>query len=252
MEDSAATLAPSVEESLMDGPILSPKDVLSTGRETPLDTSTELAPATQSSKEISRSPSPADSNYAPGWILKGEPSERDPTDIPLVALKLPDSKPVTLWAKLDTGADFNLIARATVEKLGRGFLLRPVTFGEHKIYEMGGNKWDMTHRILMSFQAGIKNREFENVEFWVPEQTEGLDSDNDKLPDVLLGWPLLREKSMVMVDLDYHNDPNPEYEVLAKRAWEEGDQEEKPRKRILITKNSPARPSPYAPRPRPR
>ncbi|KAL9092838.1 MAG: hypothetical protein Q9165_004256 [Trypethelium subeluteriae] len=182
-----------------------------------------------------------DEEYEVFSVPKGDPESRDTTEIPIIATRLPDEDPVTLWATMDTGANFNIIARKTVERLGR---LSELKDCQDEAHEMGSNTYPITHTITLDLLAGRTNRPLAAVQFYVLMEGE-IDSDVDGNPDVLLGWPLLRKEHMMMVDVEFAIEANPEYEVIAKKVKDEGPLLEK--KRVYMTFNgSRAGFSPYS------
>ncbi|KAF2237834.1 hypothetical protein EV356DRAFT_529751 [Viridothelium virens] len=184
-----------------------------------------------------------DEEYEVFSVPRGDPKSRDTTEIPIIATRLPDENPVTLWATMDTGANFNIIARKTVERLGR---LSELKDYQDEAQEMGSNTYPITHTIILDLLAGRTNRSLAAVQFFVLMEGE-IDSDVDGNPDVLLGWPLLRKEHMVMVDVEFAIEANPEYEVIAKKVKDEGPLLE--RKRVYMTfSGGHAGPSPYAAR----
>jgi len=79
-------------------------------------------------------------------------STRDPTVMPLIASKQGGMK-VTLWAKMDTGADKNLISYSLIAKLGRNSDVK-----EHDgvlIQEVHGETFPRTQSIELDFFASL-------------------------------------------------------------------------------------------------
>jgi hypothetical protein len=165
-------------------------------------------------------------------VLKGDPEVRNPTELPIIATTSTGERKV-LWAKMDTGADINIIAEKLVHKLGRALEIEPVpTSIDIKVHEIGGNEIVIDRKITLSFHAGRKSILCKDVEFWIPQQ-DGEDTDIDGIPDVLLSLPELIKYHMIMVDPDFCNEPEDGLEVLAKRAK---DESEKPAICLLPTK----------------
>ena len=157
----------------------------------------------------------SDSDYETIKVRKGHPSLRDPSELPIVTKDHLGERKV-LWAKMDTGADVNVMAEKAVSRLGLTHLIEPC---ETALREIGGNGVDINRKIVLDFWAGRKNALCERVEFHIPSQTQ--DTDHDGVPDVLLGFPELRKHHMIMVDPDFCNEPEDGLEVLAKRARDE-------------------------------
>jgi len=158
----------------------------------------------------------SDSDYESVKILKGPPSRRDPIELPIIAKHGDSGERKLLWAKMDTGADVNLIAAKVVERLG---LQSKITASNLDLREIGGNDVQIDRKVTISFWAGRKNTYYQDVEFLIPIETE--DTDTDGLPDVLLGFPELMKRHMIMIDPEFCNDPEEGLEVIAKRACEE-------------------------------
>jgi len=174
----------------------------------------------------------SDSEYESIKVLKGHPSLRDPSELPIVAKHADSGERKILWAKMDTGADVNIIAAKVVERLG---LTSKITTSNLGLREVGGNGVQIDRKIILSFWAGRKNVYCQDVEFFIPVEVE--DTDTDGLPDVLLGLTELRKRHMIMIDPDFCNDPEEGLEVIAKRACEEVDGEVP--KAIFLSKKYP-------------
>ncbi|KKY17186.1 hypothetical protein UCRPC4_g05679 [Phaeomoniella chlamydospora] len=154
-------------------------------------------------------------------VRKGHPKERDPLWFPVVTEYPAKNSYANLWVKMDTGADVNLIAMGTVVDLGVVDQIRPWSPVDGKnIEEIGGNKFSICGCITLSFYAGHARRPFK-AEFLIPTDKEGIDNKTDGLPDVLVGWDFLINNHLLMVDVDYHNDVDDEYETLAVHTCEE-------------------------------
>jgi hypothetical protein len=177
--------------------------------------------------------SDSDSDYEYFKILKG-PSLRDPTEIPIITTNTAGERKL-LWAKMDTGADVNIIAEKIVQRLGKSGDIQASTEDGFNVKEIGGNKIVVDRKIILSFWAGKKNRECQDVEFWIPSQEN--DTDTDGVHDVLLGWKELSRHHMVMIDPEFLNEAEEGLEVLAKRAEEECP--ERPTKAICLGVKSP-------------
>lgn len=177
----------------------------------------------------------SDSDYETVKILKGDPSLRNPSELPIIVKHADTGERKVLWAKMDTGADVNVIATKVVERLG---LLSNITTSHLELQEIGGNDVRINRKVTLSFWAGRKNVYCEDVEFLIPVETK--DTDTDGLPDVVLGLPELRERHMITIDPDFCNDPEEGLEVIAKRARDE-IQGELPKAIFLGTKYPPAK-----------
>lgn len=150
------------------------------------------------------------------------PEKRNTANVPLIAKRY-DGTDVVLWAKMDTGADANIINASTlVALLGHKakILLRPLTIQNEEFHILGDNRIEVTQYVNLSFQAGRSKRQFDKVRFEVlADQPEK--SAKDGVPNVILGLKTLQEHSMIMVDLDYHVEAEPGLEVVAERAEHE-------------------------------
>jgi hypothetical protein len=175
----------------------------------------------------------SDSEHETIKIRKGHPSERDPTELPIITTNTSGERKI-LWAKMDTGADFNIIAEKIVQRLGRSSEIQVCPEAQFKVGEIGGNDITIDRKIVLSFWAGKKNRECRDVEFWVPKQES--DTDTDGVYDVLLGWKELIKYHMVMTDPEFDNDAEEGLEVLAKSARDESSEDftQRPRKSICL------------------
>ena len=170
-------------------------------------------------------------------VARREPEDRDSAELPLVARRLHDGKDVTMWAKMDTGADANAINRSTLEALlgdSMEKFQRSITLDESKDFTLlGDNHFKATHYVVLDLYAGRSKTKFEKVRFVViPDDWQ--DPNGDGIPNVILGYPFLREKSMVMIDVEYHHDADSELEVIADKA----ENEKAGASCILITKFS--------------
>ena len=165
----------------------------------------------------------SDPEYETIKVRKGHPSLRDPSELPIIVEHGYSGQRKVLWAKMDTGADVNVMAAKVVERLG---LSSKITKSHIGLGEIGGNGVDLDQKISISFWAGRKNLFCEEVDFFVPKEQR--DTDADGIPDVLLGLPELRKHHMITVDPDFANEPEEGLEVLAKRAEDEGNGERQP------------------------
>jgi len=183
---------------------------------------TEYTKSSGPSKKRKQDQIDSDSEYETIKVLKGDANVRNPTELPIIATTSTGERKV-LWAKMDTGADVNIIAEKLVHKLGRAHEIEPVpTSTGLTVHEVGGNEIAIDRKITLSFSAGRKSILCKDVEFWIPQQ-DGVDTDKDGVPDVLLSLPELIKYHMVMVDPDFCNEPEDGLEVLAKRARDEAE-----------------------------
>ena len=182
-------------------------------------------------------------------VARQAPSERDSAELPLVVRRETDGNEVVAWAKMDTGADCNVINRSTV----RAFFgpatekhLRTLTLAEKGDFSLvGNNSFHATHYTTLTFQAGQRRKTFDAVRFIViPDDWE--DSNGDGVPNVILGYPFLKANSMMMIDLDYHLDAEAGLEVVAERA----EREKEGSRAILINMYAQTKGAPRPKKPR--
>jgi hypothetical protein len=183
---------------------------------------TEYTNVSAPSKKRKHDCQDVDSDYEAVGILKGDPHVRDLTELPLIA-KNSTGEPKILWAKMDTGADINVTTEKLVAKLGFTHLIQPVapTSDTLEIREIGGKSIVIDRKVTLSFTAGRNNILCKDIDFWIPRQDN--DTDEDGIPDVLLGLPALNKFHMIMVDPDFCNEPKEGLEVLAKKAKDEAE-----------------------------
>jgi len=166
---------------------------------------------------------PKNRDYDIFKVARYDPSKRNAAQLPIIATRWEDKAEVTLWAKMDTGADANVINRSTVNSLLGDSIksaLRAVTLDDTQFALLGHHHFKATHYVHLSFRAGIHKKQFNSVRFYVvPDDWENPDSDG--VPNVVLGFPFLKEHSMVMIDVDYHLEAEPGLEVLAPKAEDE-------------------------------
>jgi hypothetical protein len=178
---------------------------------------------------------PKERTYDLFRVARQKPEKRNQAALPLTATRHDDGKDVIMWAKMDTGADANLINRSTLhELLGSSFesALQPNTMSQPKDFEsMGNMHFETTHHVKLNFRAGVSQREFSHVRFDVVHD-DWADPNGDGIPNVLLGVKFVTDHSMMMMDVEYYHDADPDLEVIAQKA-----EDENPRQaRILITK----------------
>ncbi|TID14629.1 hypothetical protein E6O75_ATG08775 [Venturia nashicola] len=190
---------------------------------TPSSPPTEYTLASPSTKKRKQVCLEIDSDHELIGMKKGHPRHRDPTELPLI-IKNSAGDRKTLWAKMDTGAALNITTEKLIAKLGLTDLIQdlPETTSSIKVGEIGGKCIDLDRKITLSFTAGRKSVLCKDVEFWIPRQ-ENIDTDEDGVPDVLLGLPELLRFHMITVDPDFCNEPEEGLEVLAKKGGEEAD-----------------------------
>jgi hypothetical protein len=132
-----------------------------------------------------------------------EPTLHTTSNLPLVATRHPDKAQVTLWAKLDTGADVNVINRSTIKSLlgdHAKTAIHPLTIAERDFVMLGDAHLKPTHYVLLTFQAGRSKKTFEKEKFYVVDDTWG-DPDTDGVPNVVLGWTFLLKNHVVVIDV---------------------------------------------------
>ncbi|KAE9970925.1 hypothetical protein BLS_004685 [Venturia inaequalis] len=186
----------------------------------PPPTYTLASPSTKKRKQVCLE---IDSDHELIGMKKGHPRHRDPTELPLV-IRNSAGERKTLWAKMDTGAGLNVTTEKLIAKLGLTHRIQELssTSGSVKVGEIGGKEIEIDRKITLSFTAGRKSISCKDVEFWIPRQ-ENIDTDEDGVPDVLLGLPELLRFHMITVDPDFCNEPEEGLEVLAKKGGEEAD-----------------------------
>src|SRR5262249_19208797 len=91
-------------------------DLLSGGAVKPAPIEAAAHSSNQPSAEAEDNDS--DPEYESVKILKGHPSLRDPIELPIIAKHADTGERKTLWAKMDTGSDANIIVEKVVERLG--------------------------------------------------------------------------------------------------------------------------------------
>ncbi|KAF7194632.1 hypothetical protein HII31_04138 [Pseudocercospora fuligena] len=156
-------------------------------------------------------------------VKRDASSERNTANTPLTATRH-DGKTVIMWAKMDTGADANTINESTLSALLGPLvedLRQPLNEEEiGKFNLIGDNDFKPTHFVELSFHAGKSNKSFHDIRFVVVPD-DAAKASQDGVPNLILGLPTLRKYSMVMMDLDYHMEPEAGLEVIAGKAEEE-------------------------------
>ncbi|KAK5682523.1 hypothetical protein LTS10_005651 [Elasticomyces elasticus] len=164
---------------------------------------------------------PKKRNYDIFRVQRREPSDRDKAELPLTATK-PDGTRVTMWAKLDTGADANTINQSTLEALlGHDIAhqrMRSMTAAEFNM--IGDAHFQATHSVDLDFVAGVSKKLFSKVNFIViPDNAARADLDG--VPNVLLGLEFLQRESMLMIDIEYCHDAEEGLPVIADKPENE-------------------------------
>ncbi|KAH9825922.1 hypothetical protein Tdes44962_MAKER03845 [Teratosphaeria destructans] len=135
-----------------------------------------------------------------------------------------EGRRVTMWAKMDSGSDPNLIELSTLERLlGANCKqrLRAMTQSERDQYNLiSGAQFIAKHSVDLDFEAGFARKRFERVNFIVVEQSARL-ADHDGVPNVLLGSPFLQDHSMLHKGLEYCHAAASDQDVIAPKAEEE-------------------------------
>jgi hypothetical protein len=159
--------------------------------------------------------------YEKAYVLSGHPADRDPSEVPLIAQNA-EGERKTLWAKLDTGASMNVMEENVIRRLGRESeieSLRPMS--DIEVRDICGKDVKLDRKIKLSVWAGHNNIAFKDVEFWVPRNNKDVNTDEDGVPDVLLGLPEILRQHMVTIDPEFAKDADPELEVIVKRSEDE-------------------------------
>lgn len=163
-------------------------------------------------------------NYDIFRVPRRQPSDRDTAELPLTATKS-DGTRVTLWAKLDTGADVNTVNQSTLEALlGHDVARKRMrSMTEEQFNMIGDTHMTASHSIDLDFVAGASKKSFSKVNFIViPDDTAK--SSTDGVPNVLLGLPFLQQESMLMIDIEYCNAAEEGLPVIADKASNECDE----------------------------
>ena len=150
-----------------------------------------------------------------------KPQDRNKAQVPLTVAR-PNESNVTMWAKMDTGGGANTINSSTVTAIfgdtARAHM-RAMTALDISLLP-GAKHLQITHSVDLKFTAGKSRKAFERVNFFVvPDVVE--QSSRDGVPNVILGYEFLKANDMLMIDLDYCYDPDPELEVIADKAENE-------------------------------
>ncbi|TKA34278.1 hypothetical protein B0A50_00258 [Salinomyces thailandicus] len=183
-------------------------------------------------------------NYDLFKVPRADPIERNAANVALTSLRY-NGERVALYAKMDTGSDINLINRSTLEQLyGPTTRTRLRRMPREDFALLGENFFSATHSVDLTFTAGRANKEFNDMNFVVVQDDPEL-SAQDGLPNVVLGWPTLKEHSMVMIDFDLHAPVDAKLPLLAAEAEEENAGTEQ---RSILTTKYPPRPAPMPPK----
>jgi len=154
-------------------------------------------------------------------VARRAPESRDKAELPLTATK-PDGTRVTMWAKLDTGADVNTINQSTLVALfgQESASQRMRTMTEAEFNMIGDTHACATHSVDLDFIAGRSKKAFSKVNFVVITD-DAVKSKADGVPDVLLGFPFLQEQSMLMIDVEYVHEAEEGLPVIAGKPEDE-------------------------------
>jgi hypothetical protein len=136
-------------------------------------------------------------------VAHSEPGKRTTSNLPLIVTRHLDNAQVTMWAKLDTGADVNVINRSTIKKLfgdKEKTVIHPLTRDDKDFVMLGHASLHPTHYVLLNFQAGRSKNKFEKEKFFVVDDDWG-NPDDDGVPNVVLGWSFLLKNHVVMIDV---------------------------------------------------
>lgn len=100
------------------------------------------------------------------YLVRGDPQVRDPTELPIIVHDSDNERKV-LWAKMDTGADLNIIGMKYIDKLGFSHLIQGTQSSSSALHiaEIGGKTIDIARKISLSFTAGRKNTVCQDIEF---------------------------------------------------------------------------------------
>ncbi|TKA82586.1 hypothetical protein B0A55_01188 [Friedmanniomyces simplex] len=154
-------------------------------------------------------------------VPRRQPSDRDKAELPLTVTQ-PDGTRVTMWAKLDTGADVNTINLSTLETLlGHEMAhqrMRSMT--EEQFSMIGDTHFDAAHSVDLDFVAGVSKKSFSKVNFIIIPDNAAK-SNRDGVPNVLLGFPFLQQESMLMIDVEYCHDAEVGLPVISEKAENE-------------------------------
>ena len=164
---------------------------------------------------------PKKRNYDLFQAARLKPEDRNKAQVPLTVAR-PDESKVTMWAKLDTGGGANTINSSTVTAIFGASArahMRAMTALDISLLP-GVQQLQVTHSVDLKFIAGKSRKTFERVNFLVvPDVVE--QSSRDGVPNVILGYEFLKTNDMLMIDLDYCYDADPELEVIADKAENE-------------------------------
>lgn len=126
-----------------------------------------------------------------------------------------------MWAKMETGADANVIHLSTLHELLGDDTESSMRLMRGKDFNLIGSKtFRATHFVELDFWTGRSETLFEKIPFVVVQDDPNL-SSRDGVPNVILGWPTLLQRRMVMVDFNYILEADPQLPVIAPRAEQE-------------------------------
>lgn len=165
---------------------------------------------------------PKNRDYDLYRVPRRQPEDRNvnKAQVPLTATTS-DGTRATMWAKMDTGADLNLINQSTLEALlGDKAHQRMRSMTAKQMNLIGDSHVSAQHSVDLDFVAGLSHKQFTRVNFVVVADDPAR-SNSDGVPNVLLGLPFLQEHSMLMIDLDYCHDAEPGLPVLADKEENE-------------------------------
>lgn len=147
--------------------------------------------------------------------------DRGTAHVPLTAIAKDTQTKVVMWAKMDTGADANLIHLSTLHKLLGDETESSMRLMRGNDFNLIGSKtFRATHYVELDFWTGRSRKRFEKIPFVVVQDDPNL-SNKDGVPNVILGWPTLHKESMLVVDFEYILEADPELRVIATRSEEE-------------------------------
>ncbi|KAK5130082.1 hypothetical protein LTR08_002470 [Meristemomyces frigidus] len=130
------------------------------------------------------------------------------------------------WVRLPKKRNFDLFQAARLKPEDRNMAERSheITSAHYDRPRHISTPWSRAppnhHSVDITFTAGKSHKLFEKVNFLVVlDEVE--QSARDGVPNVILGYEFLKTNDMLMIDLDYCNDADPELEVIADKAENE-------------------------------